>query len=112
MTHVKYAEDNVGTSRVDLSNDDLRRIQQMFTADAATGERYPRGHNENAEPVGKFSAGYKGVRWLASSSLAAPTAWAVPPRERSSTRAMTSFCMRGLASGPPRSPISLHDPLA
>jgi aryl-alcohol dehydrogenase-like predicted oxidoreductase len=41
--HVKYLEENVGASRVELSNDDLRRIQQVFPAGAAAGERYPEG---------------------------------------------------------------------
>ena len=53
--HVKYLEENVGASRVELSEDDLRRIQQVFPAGAAAGER-SRGHNENAEAVGRFSA--------------------------------------------------------
>jgi aryl-alcohol dehydrogenase-like predicted oxidoreductase len=37
--HVKYLEENVGASRVELSNYDLRRIQRVFPA----GERYPEG---------------------------------------------------------------------
>jgi aryl-alcohol dehydrogenase-like predicted oxidoreductase len=41
--HVKYLEENVGASRVELSEDDLRRIQQVFPAGAAAGERYPEG---------------------------------------------------------------------
>jgi aryl-alcohol dehydrogenase-like predicted oxidoreductase len=41
--HVKYLEENVGASRVELSDDDLRRIQQVFPAGAAAGERYPEG---------------------------------------------------------------------
>jgi aryl-alcohol dehydrogenase-like predicted oxidoreductase len=41
--HVKYLEENVGASRVELSDDDLRRIQQVFPAGAAAGERYPDG---------------------------------------------------------------------
>jgi hypothetical protein len=109
--HVKYLEENVGASRVELSNDDLRRIQQVFPTGAAAGERYPTGHDANAEPVGRFSAGYQGIRWLASSSLAAQTAWAVPPRGRSSTRAMRSCCTPDLASEPPRSTILRRDPL-
>jgi aryl-alcohol dehydrogenase-like predicted oxidoreductase len=42
-THVKYLEENVGASRVELSEDDLRRIQQVFPAGAAAGERCPEG---------------------------------------------------------------------
>jgi aryl-alcohol dehydrogenase-like predicted oxidoreductase len=41
--HVKYLEENVGASRVELSDDDLRRIQQVFRAGAAAGVRYPAG---------------------------------------------------------------------
>jgi aryl-alcohol dehydrogenase-like predicted oxidoreductase len=41
--HVKYLEENVGASRVELSEHDLRRIQQVFPAGAAAGERYPEG---------------------------------------------------------------------
>jgi hypothetical protein len=40
---VKYLEENVGASRVELSEHDLRRIQQVFPAGAAAGERYPEG---------------------------------------------------------------------
>jgi aryl-alcohol dehydrogenase-like predicted oxidoreductase len=41
--HVKYLEENVGAAEVELSEDDLRRIQQVFPAGAAAGERYPEG---------------------------------------------------------------------
>jgi aryl-alcohol dehydrogenase-like predicted oxidoreductase len=41
--HVKYLEENVDASRVELSEEDLRRIQQVFPAGAAAGERYPEG---------------------------------------------------------------------
>jgi aryl-alcohol dehydrogenase-like predicted oxidoreductase len=39
--HVKYLEENVGATQVELSKDDLRRIQQVFPVGAAAGERYP-----------------------------------------------------------------------
>jgi aryl-alcohol dehydrogenase-like predicted oxidoreductase len=41
--HVKYLEENVGATRVELSEDDLRRIEQVFPAGAAAGDRYPEG---------------------------------------------------------------------
>jgi aryl-alcohol dehydrogenase-like predicted oxidoreductase len=41
--HVKYLEENVGAAEVELSEDDLRRIQQVFPAGAAAGDRYPEG---------------------------------------------------------------------
>ncbi|HEV3050050.1 MAG TPA: aldo/keto reductase, partial [Longimicrobium sp.] len=41
--HVKYLEENVGAVEVELSADDLRRIQQVFPAGAAAGDRYPEG---------------------------------------------------------------------
>jgi aryl-alcohol dehydrogenase-like predicted oxidoreductase len=41
--HVKYLEENVGAADAGLSADDLRRIQQVFPAGAAAGERYPEG---------------------------------------------------------------------
>ncbi len=37
----KYLEENVGAVEVKLSKDDLRRIEEVFPADAAAGERYP-----------------------------------------------------------------------
>ncbi len=37
----KYLEENVGAVDVKLSKDDLRRIEEVFPADAAAGERYP-----------------------------------------------------------------------
>jgi hypothetical protein len=40
---VKYLEENVGAARVELSDDDLRRIQQVSPAGAAAGDRYPEG---------------------------------------------------------------------
>jgi aryl-alcohol dehydrogenase-like predicted oxidoreductase len=41
--HVKYLEENAGATRVELSDDDLRRIDAVFPAGAAAGERYPEG---------------------------------------------------------------------
>jgi aryl-alcohol dehydrogenase-like predicted oxidoreductase len=41
--HVKYLEENVGATRVELSEDDLRRIDAVFPVGAAAGERYPEG---------------------------------------------------------------------
>jgi aryl-alcohol dehydrogenase-like predicted oxidoreductase len=41
--HVKYLEENAGATRVELSEDDLRRIDAVFPAGAAAGERYPEG---------------------------------------------------------------------
>ncbi|HEX6368655.1 MAG TPA: aldo/keto reductase [Longimicrobium sp.] len=41
--HVKYLEENAGAAEVELSEDDLRRIQQVFPAGAAAGDRYPEG---------------------------------------------------------------------
>src|SRR3989441_2079061 len=37
----KYLEENVGAVEVKLSKDDLRRIEEVFPANAAAGERYP-----------------------------------------------------------------------
>ena len=37
----KYLEENVGTLEVKLTKEDLRRIEEMFPADAAAGGRYP-----------------------------------------------------------------------
>ncbi|HEX6912629.1 MAG TPA: aldo/keto reductase [Longimicrobium sp.] len=41
--HVKYLEENAGATRVELSDDDLRRIDAVFPAGAAAGERYAEG---------------------------------------------------------------------
>jgi aryl-alcohol dehydrogenase-like predicted oxidoreductase len=41
--HVKYLDENAGAAEVELSDDDLRRIQQAFPAGAAAGDRYPEG---------------------------------------------------------------------
>ena len=41
--HVKYLEENAAAAEVALSDDDLRRIQQVFPAGAAAGDRYPEG---------------------------------------------------------------------
>ena len=40
---VKYLEENAAAVDVELSDDDLRRIQQVFPAGAAAGDRYPEG---------------------------------------------------------------------
>ena len=37
----KYLEENAAANAVGLSKDDLRRIDQVFPADSAAGERYP-----------------------------------------------------------------------
>jgi aryl-alcohol dehydrogenase-like predicted oxidoreductase len=37
----KYLEENIGAVEVKLSKDDLRRIEEVFPADSAAGERYP-----------------------------------------------------------------------
>jgi len=37
----KYLEENVGALEVKLSQEDLRRIEEVFPARAAAGERYP-----------------------------------------------------------------------
>jgi aryl-alcohol dehydrogenase-like predicted oxidoreductase len=37
----KYLEENVGTLAVKLTKEDLRRIEEVFPADAAAGGRYP-----------------------------------------------------------------------
>jgi aryl-alcohol dehydrogenase-like predicted oxidoreductase len=37
----KYLEDNVGAVNVELTVDDLRRIEEVFPTGAAAGERYP-----------------------------------------------------------------------
>jgi aryl-alcohol dehydrogenase-like predicted oxidoreductase len=39
--HVRYLEENVGATEVSLSADDLARIEAVFPAGAAAGERYP-----------------------------------------------------------------------
>jgi aryl-alcohol dehydrogenase-like predicted oxidoreductase len=41
--HVEYLEENAGATGVELSEHDLRRIQQVFPAGAASGDRYPEG---------------------------------------------------------------------
>ena len=41
--HVKYLEENAGATGVELSEDDLRRIDAVFPVGAAAGERYPEG---------------------------------------------------------------------
>jgi aryl-alcohol dehydrogenase-like predicted oxidoreductase len=41
--HVKYLEENAGATRVRLSDEDLRRIETVFPAGAAAGDRYPEG---------------------------------------------------------------------
>jgi aryl-alcohol dehydrogenase-like predicted oxidoreductase len=38
--HVSYLEQNVAASEIDLTADDLRRIDEAAPAGAATGERY------------------------------------------------------------------------
>lgn len=40
--HVEYLEEKPA-ARVELPEDDLRRIEQVFPAGAAAGERYPEG---------------------------------------------------------------------
>src|SRR5271167_4914757 len=37
----KYLEENVGAAEVQLTSEDLRRIDEVFPADAAAGGRYP-----------------------------------------------------------------------
>jgi aryl-alcohol dehydrogenase-like predicted oxidoreductase len=37
----KYLEENVGAVNVQLSAEDLRRIEEAFPSGAAAGERYP-----------------------------------------------------------------------
>jgi aryl-alcohol dehydrogenase-like predicted oxidoreductase len=37
----KYLEENVGALEVKLTKEDLRRIEEVFPADAAAGGRYP-----------------------------------------------------------------------
>ena len=37
----KYLEENVGATEVKLSEEDLRRIDEVFPAEAAAGGRYP-----------------------------------------------------------------------
>ncbi len=41
--HVRYLEDNVGATAVQLSPSDLRRIDEVFPPGAAAGPRYPPG---------------------------------------------------------------------
>ncbi|WP_349263927.1 aldo/keto reductase [Longimicrobium sp.] len=45
--HVKYLEQNAAAAHVRLSEDDLRRIDSVFPAGAAAGERYPEGGMRN-----------------------------------------------------------------
>jgi aryl-alcohol dehydrogenase-like predicted oxidoreductase len=37
----KYLEENVAALEVKLTNEDLRRIEEIFPTGAAAGERYP-----------------------------------------------------------------------
>jgi aryl-alcohol dehydrogenase-like predicted oxidoreductase len=39
--HRKYLEENVGALDVELSADELRRLNEVFPFGAASGERYP-----------------------------------------------------------------------
>ncbi len=39
--HVRYLEDNVGAADVHLTDDDVRRIDEVFPVGAASGPRYP-----------------------------------------------------------------------
>ena len=39
--HRQYLEDNVAAVEIKLTSDDLRRIEQIFPAGAAAGQRYP-----------------------------------------------------------------------
>jgi aryl-alcohol dehydrogenase-like predicted oxidoreductase len=39
--HRKYLEDNVAAVDIELNTDDLRRIEEIFPAGAAAGQRYP-----------------------------------------------------------------------
>jgi aryl-alcohol dehydrogenase-like predicted oxidoreductase len=40
---VKYLEENAAAAQVELSDDELRRIDEVFPAGAAAGTRYPEG---------------------------------------------------------------------
>jgi aryl-alcohol dehydrogenase-like predicted oxidoreductase len=37
----KYLEENTGAVEIDLTIDDLRRLNEVFPQDAASGQRYP-----------------------------------------------------------------------
>ena len=37
----KYLEENVGALQVNLTKEDLRRIDKVFPPEAAAGQRYP-----------------------------------------------------------------------
>ncbi|MGC2260072.1 MAG: aldo/keto reductase, partial [Candidatus Sulfotelmatobacter sp.] len=37
----KYLEENIGALDVNLTKEDLQRIEEIFPADAASGSRYP-----------------------------------------------------------------------
>ena len=39
--HIRYLEDNLGAVDVELSNEDLKRLDEAFPFGAACGERYP-----------------------------------------------------------------------
>ena len=39
--HRKYLEENIGTLEIDLTIDDLRRLNEVFPTGAAAGQRYP-----------------------------------------------------------------------
>jgi aryl-alcohol dehydrogenase-like predicted oxidoreductase len=45
--HVKYLEQNAAAANVRLLDDDLRRIDAVFPAGAAAGDRYPEGGMRN-----------------------------------------------------------------
>ena len=37
----KYLEENIGALEIELTEENLRRIESVFPLDAAAGERYP-----------------------------------------------------------------------
>jgi aryl-alcohol dehydrogenase-like predicted oxidoreductase len=39
--HRKYLEENIGALEIDLTIDDLRRLNEVFPTGAAAGQRYP-----------------------------------------------------------------------
>ena len=39
--HIRYLEDNLGAVDVQLSDEDLKRLDEAFPFGAASGERYP-----------------------------------------------------------------------
>jgi aryl-alcohol dehydrogenase-like predicted oxidoreductase len=39
--HRKYLEENAGAVEIDLTIDDLRRLNEVFPTGAAAGQRYP-----------------------------------------------------------------------